>query len=180
MAKQTMSGIDDSPDNPFTDSDYYTGPPLTEKMIRAAESKLGYKLPGSYVDLLRVKNGGSLKRSCFPTQVPTSWAEDHLLLEGILGIGGKWGIDSKRLGSRRLIKQAGYPDVGVIITDMPSAGHDAIMLDYSHCGPKGEPRIIHVETETDGEPEILVLAPDFETFFQSLVDCSHFEDEEEW
>ena len=30
----------------------------------------------------------------------------------------------------------------------------AIILDYSLCGPKGKPRIIHVETETGGEPEI--------------------------
>ena len=85
------------------------------------------------------------------------------------------------LGSRKLIKEAGYPDVGVIITDMPSAGHDAIMLDYSLCGPEGEPRVIYVETETGGEPPILLLASDFEGFFQGLMDCSHFdEDEEDW
>ena len=50
------------------------------------------------------------------------------------------------------------------------------MLDYSECGPQGEPRVIHVDTETfDEEPEVLVIAPDFETFVNGLVDCGDFE-----
>ena len=42
-------------ENPFDDSDYYTGPPLTDEMIAAAESLLGYKLPKSYLDLIRIR-----------------------------------------------------------------------------------------------------------------------------
>jgi SMI1-KNR4 cell-wall len=61
----------------FDDSDYYSGPALTDEMVRAAETKLGYKLPGAYIQLLRVKNGGTPKRRCFPTG-KADWAEDHV------------------------------------------------------------------------------------------------------
>ena len=38
------------------------------------------------------------------------------------------------------------------------------------CGPQGEPRVIHVETE-GGEPHVTVLAPDFASFAEALVAC---------
>ena len=152
----------------FDDSVEYTGPPLTGEMIRSAEAKVGYKLPQSYLRLVRSKNGGSLKRGCFPMR--TSRANEYVRLQAIQGIGGEWGIDSETLGSRHLIRVWEYPDVGVVIGLMPSAGHDVIMLDYSLCGPAGEPRVIHVETETaDDKPVVTVVAPDFETFLQGLV-----------
>jgi hypothetical protein len=61
--------------------------------------------------------------------------------------------------------------------ETPSAGHDTFMLDYSECGPQGEPRVIHVETETGDPPPVYVpivsgLAPDFESFLQRLVDSA--------
>src|SRR5881397_4059468 len=90
-----MNQADDFWDDPFDDSYYFTGPPVTEEMIRAAEAKLGYKLPQSYIRLIKIKNGGSLKRDCFPTTVPTSWAEDHVALSGIRGIGTVVGKQSR-------------------------------------------------------------------------------------
>jgi len=42
-----MSQSNDFWDDPFNDSSYFTGPPLTEPMIRAAEAKLGYMDSGS-------------------------------------------------------------------------------------------------------------------------------------
>jgi hypothetical protein len=159
----------------WSDSEEFTGPALTGDMIRDAEQALGYKLPDSYLRLIRSRNGGSPKRRCFPTRVRTSWAKDHIQVCGILGIGGTWGIDSTGLGSRYMIQEWGYPDVGIVIGVTPSAGHDTVMLDYSECGPQGEPRVIHVETER-AEPEVLVLAPDFETFVRGLVDCRQFRD----
>jgi hypothetical protein len=152
----------------------FTGPPITEDMIRSAEESLGYKLPGSYLRLIRARNGGTPRRCCFRTQAPTSWASDHIQVVGIRGIGGEWGIDSEDLGSRYMIEEWGYPDVGIVVGETPSAGHETIMLDYSECGPEGEPRVIYVDTESD-EPQVLVLAPDFETFVQGLVDCAEFD-----
>jgi hypothetical protein len=103
----------------------------------------------------------------------TDWADDHVEVSGIRGIGGAWGIDSALRGNRYMIQEWGYPDVGIVVGQTPSAGHDGIMLDYSECGPGGEPRVIHVDTEGD-EPQIQVLAPNFEAFLFGLVDCSPF------
>ncbi len=158
--------------NFFDDSNYFTGPPLTEEVIRAAEAQLGYKLPASYLRLLQVKNGGSPRRRCFPTGKP-GWADDHVEVSGIRGIGGAWGIDSPLRGNRYMIREWGYPDVGILIGQTPSAGHDGVMLDYRESGPSGEPRIIHVDTEGD-EPQVQVLAPNLEVFLRGLVDCGPF------
>jgi hypothetical protein len=153
---------------------YFTGPLLTEQMIRSAESALGYKLPDSYVGILRVRNGGTPLRCCFPTMEPTSWAKDHIRVSGIRGVGGMWGIDSDTLGSASMIREWGYPNVGIVVGECPSAGHDVVMLDYTYCGPRGEPRVIHVETECE-EPQVLVLAESFEVFFQGLVHCDRYD-----
>jgi hypothetical protein len=90
-----------------------------------------------------------------------------------VGIGGTRGIDSEQGGSRFMISDWGYPNVGIYIGHTPSAGHDGIMLDYSECGPAGEPRVIHVDVEGD-EPQVQVLAANLETFLLGLVDCGPF------
>ena len=82
------------------------------------------------------------------TRFKNSWAPDHIEIQALRGIGGKWGIDSKTgLGSRDLILEWGYPDIGVVICDMPSGGHDTVMLDYSTCGPTGEPAVAYVDED---------------------------------
>ena len=66
----------------WEDSDYarkeYVLPAPTDISIAAVEKKLGYKLPGSYIELMRQQNGGLPKKTAFPTAEPTSWAEDHV------------------------------------------------------------------------------------------------------
>src|SRR5262245_7657549 len=156
----------------FDNSPYYTGPTLTDARIAEVETTLGYTLPQSYLRLLRVKNGGAPKRQCHPT-AGKHWSDNHVRVTQIFGIGGRWGIDSKELGSRHLIEEAGYPEIGVIIGWTPTGGHDAIMLDYSDCGPQGEPRVIHIDAES-GDTQ--VLAPNFETFLRGLVDCRPYEE----
>lgn len=81
-----------------------------------------------------MRNGGTPTRRRFPTPFRTSWAPDHIDISGLLGIGGgPFGIDTAT-GSRYLIREWGYPDIGVVICDTPSAGHDIVMLDYSESG----------------------------------------------
>lgn len=158
----------------FNDSNYHTGPSLTDEMVQHAESELGIKLPFAYIELLRVKNGGTPRIKCYPTKKPTGWAEDHIQVEVIFGISGKRGIDTK-FGSRYLITEWGYPDVGVVIGETPSAGHEAIMLDYNQCSVQGEPRVIYVDTETtNGKPDTIELAPNFATFISGFVSCDSF------
>ncbi|QEH34916.1 SMI1 / KNR4 family protein [Aquisphaera giovannonii] len=148
-----------------------TGPPLTDAMVASAERALGYALPASYLRLLRVRNGGRPRRRCFPTD--DRWPDGHLRIEALFGIGYPWGIDSDEFGSRHLIRQAGFPEVGIVVALTPTAGHDAFMLDYRDCGPRGEPRVVFVDPEDD---LCEILAPDFETFLGGLVDCRPYDE----
>jgi hypothetical protein len=156
----------------FDASTHYTGSPLTDAMVASAERSLGYALPASYLRLLRVKNGGCPRRQCYPTG-GTHWTDNHLRLVVLFGIGGSWGIDSDEFGTRHMIEQAGLPEIGIVVGMTPTAGHDAIMLDYSVCGSQGEPRVVFVDPEDD---LTTVLALDFESFLCGLVDCRPYDE----
>lgn len=149
---------------------------VTDEDVARVERLLGYTLPKAYVALLRTKNGGVPKRKAFPTATPTSWSPNHVAISGICGLGGKWGIDSDELGSRFMIAEWGYPPIGIVFGQCPSAGHDAILLDYSACGATGEPAVVHVDLEARGGPKLTPLAPDFESFLSGLVDARTFTD----
>jgi SMI1 / KNR4 family. len=154
----------------WDESDYYKSPnSISDNAIQEVEEQLGYKLPQSYINLIRTQNGGTPRNTCFRTLTANSYAEDHIAISAIHGIGGMWGIDSRELGSKFMIEEWGYPDIGIVICSCPSAGHDSIMLDYSDCGPSGEPRVIHVDVETLGDPQITILAQDFQSFISGLV-----------
>lgn len=133
------------------------------------EKELGYKLPASYIQLMNTQNGGIPTLTVFPTKEATSWAEDHISISSIMGIGhDKIYALAGELGSRFMIEDWGYPDLGIVICDCPSAGHDVVMLDYRFYGPEGEPCVVHVDQENDYE--ITYLAPNFEAFIRGLVD----------
>lgn len=135
-------------------------------LIKAAEVKLGRHLPESYVELLTVKNGGRPVRRCIQTTFRTSWAKDHIEISAIRGIGGTWGIDSDGpLSSGALIAEWGYPDIGIVICDMPSGGHDIIMLDYSDGD--GEPSVAYIDE--DRRPQR--IANSFSEFLNLLRRC---------
>ena len=151
-----------------TDSDEL-GPKVSDHVIARAERKLGVRLPQAYLALISQRNGRTPKRQCFPTRQPTSWARDHLRVQTLIGIGYEDGLDGE-FGSEYLVEEWGYPKLGVVVFDTPSAGHDTVMLDYSTCGPEGEPRVAYV----DEDRGVLLLAESFDGFVASLVDCSEF------
>jgi len=156
----------------WDDSDYalkeYVEAPFTEEELASIEQELGYKLPAAYVELMRTHNGGIPVNTQFPTSEPTSWADDHIAITGIAGIGHtKTYSLCGELGSQFMLDEWGYPAIGVCICDCPSAGHDMVMLDYSACGPQGEPTVVHVDQEADYA--ITYLAPNFESFIRGLV-----------
>ena len=136
---------------------YYTGPTLTDVMVVQVEASLGYPLPAAYIELLRVQNGGVPIRRCLRTTFETSWAPNYFEIAGILGIGFR-GIEN----SAYMIKEWGYPDIGIVFCDMPSGGHDAVMLDYR--GGRPEPEVAYVDE--DRVPR--VVAPTFLDFVQRL------------
>jgi hypothetical protein len=136
--------------------------------IAKIEAELGYKLPAAYIQLMKTHNGGIPVNTCFPTTEPTSWAENHVAVTGIFNIGFEKDYSlGGNLGSRFMIEDWGYPDIGVYFADCPSAGHDMILLDYRKCGKNGEPEVAHVDQENDYK--ITFLANDFEGFIKGLV-----------
>ena len=164
-------------DNGYALENYVSEPP-TDELIAGVEKELGYKLPASYIWLMKQHNGGMPVNTCYPTDEPTSWAEDHIAITGILGI-GREKDDSLcgSLGSRFMIDEWEYPAIGVAICDCPSAGHDMIFLDYRECGPKGEPAVVHVDQENDYK--ITHLADSFEEFIRGLEHESVYDPEED-
>ncbi|MBW7676921.1 SMI1/KNR4 family protein [Chryseobacterium chendengshani] len=149
---------------------------LDQEMIESIEKQLGYKLPDSYIELMKTQNGGLVNKSCFPTDESNSWAEDHIAITGFLGIGRtKTNSLCGALGSQFMIDEWGYPAIGVYIADCPSAGHDMILLDYSKCGKDGEPEVVHVDQENDYKK--IFLAKDFETFIRGLEQEEKYDSE---
>lgn len=167
----------------WENSDYareeYVGEPPTDEMIKATENTLGYKLPASYIELMISQNGGMPVNTCFPSAERTSWAEDHVAIDGFLGIGKEKTYSlCGELGSQFMMQEWGYPDIGIYFGTCPSAGHDMICLDYRECGPSGEPAVVHVDQESDYK--ITPLAASFADFVKGLVNESEFDDGEVW
>jgi len=159
----------------YADQEYVDDPP-TEEQVAGVERQLGYKLPRSYVELMKRQNGGIPTRTCHRTAEATSWAEDHIAITGIYSIGAEKPCSlCGEAGSRFWMDEWGYPPIGVYFADCPSAGHDMVCLDYRACGPEGEPRVVHVDQELDYR--ITFVAENFEAFIRGLEDCDAFEDE---
>ncbi len=162
-------------DNEYALKEYVSGLP-SDELIASVEEELGYKLPAAYIWLMKQHNGGIPVNDCYPTDEPTSWAEDHVAITGILGIGREKGCSlCGELGSQFMIDEWGYPAIGVAICDCPSAGHDMIFLDYRACGPQGEPAVVHVDQENDYK--ITHLADSFEEFIRGLEPESAFDED---
>ena len=142
------------------------------------EEELGYKLPAAYIWLMKQHNGGIPVNTCYPCDEPTCWAEDHVAITGIFGIGREKSCSlCGELGSQFMIDEWEYPAIGVAICDCPSAGHDMVFLDYRACGPQGEPAVVHVDQENNYK--ISHLADSFEEFIRGLEHESLYDPDEE-
>ena len=142
--------------------EHYIGKPASEEDIAEAEKALGYKLPESYKELIRVHNGGILKKNAVTVDDTDYYAE------------GLYGIDpevensvlSEEFGHRFWIEEWGYPEIGIAIADTPSAGHDMFFLDYRKCGQEGEPGVVLIDQGFDYL--IIPVADSFEEFLDIL------------
>jgi hypothetical protein len=163
--------------NFWKQSDYamkeYVSPPLTDAAVAAVERELRYKLPPSYIELMRFQNGGIPRRTNHRTKERTSWAKDHIAITGIYSIGSDRPCSlCGSVGSQFWIDEWGYPPIGIYFADCPSAGHDMICLDYRSCGPSGEPHVVHIDQEWDYK--IVFVAENFEAFIRGLEDSEAF------
>ena len=145
------------------------GPALTDEMILAAEKELGYKLPDSYIWLMKQRNGGYLKRRDFMLGYELPIVGDRTMMERLYCIktGNSFCSIIGDYGTKFLIEDWGYPDIGVAIGVGIFGEHEVFFLDYRECGPQGEPKVSHVDQECDYR--ITVLADNFEEYICKLV-----------
>lgn len=146
------------------------GPELTDEMILEVEQELRYKLPESYIWLMKRRNGGFLKRTDFLLGYKLPVVGDRTMMRQLYqittnnsfsGINGKY-------GTKFLIQDWGYPDIGVAIGVGFFGEHEIFFLDYRACGPQGEPKVSHVDQECNYR--ITVLADNFEEYIRKLVE----------
>ena len=112
---------------------------LTDEMIARAEQKIGYRMPASYLELLRFQNGGVIR-------------DDDCWLTAIYGIGE---IAEAENGLEDMFEnwmdEWEYPRIGIPFGETQSGGHDLYFLDCRNPGADGEPPVVHVEA--GDEPE---------------------------
>ena len=116
---------------------------------------------------MRIQNGGELRKNNFEGPFKRNWTSGSFDAEYISGVDS-----SKRyslcgeFGSKFWIEEWKYPNIGIAICGTSSGGHDMIFLDYSDCGPEGEPCVVHIDQE--GGYEITYLADNFKDFVDGL------------
>jgi hypothetical protein len=144
--------------------------PLTDQSVLEAERLLDVRLPAALLALLRVQNGGVVAdgRAAFPTARATSWSEDHVPFDIVMGIGHREGTISI-LDSPYLVEEWGLPTEVVLIS---GDGHCWVGLDYRVSGRLGEPSVTWFDADDGSE---LALAADFQTFIESLTSVDGFD-----
>ena len=145
------------------DAKKYECGPLDDETIKKTEEQLGFKLPESYIFLMKKHNGGLLRKNYLAIKNTDGFSD----LDGIYGIG-----DLNYSVNRQNEDKYDHEEKLISICDSNS-GHVSIYLDYSECGPQGEPRVIAIDDETstvDPSEEPWILAENFEDFISRLCD----------
>ncbi|MEC0123246.1 SMI1/KNR4 family protein [Paenibacillus pabuli] len=153
-------------DSPAYVDQYVLSPP-TEEQIEAVEEQLVFKLPTFYINMMKLHNGGVPHYRYFPVSQAENDGKVHIEISNILGVGREKAHSlCGAAGSRVMIEQEGYPEIGVVLCECPSDS-EVVMLDYRESGNAGEPEVVHVN-KTEGY-KVTWLAPDVATFIQGLV-----------
>lgn len=131
----------------------FDGPQVTDDLITSAERCLGFRLPESYISLLRQKNGGVMVGCHVKVAETTFYGGSTLPIFGIMGIGGEWSVDTVPelpdgnpeanfpIGISKL-KSLGYSGRGFVFS---RCGHSVYVMDYSSVANRSEPQIIYVD-----------------------------------
>lgn len=144
----------------------YVSDPPSDGLIESVEEQLVFRLPVSYIEMMREHNGGIPYNRFFPVTNEASGETRYVEIEGILGIGReKRHSLCGEEGSWVVIERDCYPEIGVVIAKAPSEA-GVVMLDYRSFGNDGEPEVVYVDKE---QRHITPLAPNFETFIQGLM-----------
>ncbi|MDN8591368.1 SMI1/KNR4 family protein [Paenibacillus sp. 11B] len=147
--------------------DQYVLSPPTDEQIEAVEEQLVFKLPTFYINMMKLHNGGVPYYRYFPVSQAGNDGKIYIEISNILGIGREKAHSlGGEAGSRVMIEQGGYPEIGVVLSECPSES-EVVMLDYRESGNAGEPEVVHVN-KAEGY-KITWLAPNVETFIRGLV-----------
>ena len=147
------------------EEEYECGNDVSDDLIKSIENDLGFKLPGSYIFLMKKHNGGILKKNCARINRKKIYYD----IEGIFGIGR-----TQKCSVYEVNKEKDYYEGNLIAIGYTFERDGKIYLDYNKCGAEGEPRVIAIDRDDfDGDgpnPNPLVLAADFEAFIGSLFE----------
>lgn len=134
----------------------YLQPDLTDERVAEAERSLLVKLPEAYLALLRVQNGGYLRRS----------VHGERSIRDVAGIGPHFPtiLGHDWSSAKEAMAESGETEPADLDRLVPFSGdgHTHWCLDY-RVG--GEPRVTWVDVECFREE---VVAPDFATFLEQL------------
>ncbi|WP_336763210.1 SMI1/KNR4 family protein [Paenibacillus sp. USHLN196] len=148
-------------------ADQYVLAPPTDGQVESVEEQLVFKLPTSYINMMKIHNGGVPHYRYYPVSQAEAAKKIRVEVAGILGIGREKAHSlGGEAGSRYIIEKGGYPEIGVVLCECPSES-EVVMLDYRESGNAGEPEVVHVDKKESYK--ITWLAPNFETFIQGLL-----------
>lgn len=150
-------------------------PPLTDEMVANAERRLGFRLPATYIEVLRIRNGGMLRRCLYR---PDANADFQIWMPTIFGIGGERGINSPaprfadndthdETMNEFLIRMWGYLQTGVVIAHV---NHGGFQLDYRDCGPSGEPSVVYIDAERHPKIAVHPVCENFAALISGLTE----------
>lgn len=138
----------------------YLNPALTDVAIAEAERTLGVTLPATYLAVLREQNGGYLRRTNLPSELPE--------VRDLAGIGPEFPSLTGRgwSSAKAAMAESGATTPREIDRLVPFSGdgHYYYCLDYREG--RVEPCVTYVDVETFARDE--VVAPDFATFLGLL------------
>ena len=127
----------------------YLQPKLTNEMVMQAEAQLGYRLPSKLIQILKIQNGGYIRKSL-----------EECMNEQIYGIGPNF-PSLLNVDWEEYKEWVSFQLDGLIPFD--GDGHWYLCLDYRKT-PEN-PRITYIDTESDNES---LIADSFEEYLSKL------------
>jgi len=135
---------------------------LSDILVMEAEKRYGCKLPALYLTLLKMKNGYWTNNLIFPTNLPTTYPDDHVGFEYMNGIGinNEWGSGEFDIFETEYMTEEWGLPANIIL--LCGDGHWWIALDYRRSK---EAQVSWIDCEVD---EDFILANTFEDFVKGL------------
>jgi hypothetical protein len=143
-------------------------PPLTDEMILEAQRRLDVVLPASYIEVLRVRNGGLLRRCEHPIYLDIM--KSNICVSMLYGIGVDDGIDSTDgthyFLSKFLAHQWSLPEGSVVFSKF---GHVGLSFAYHQAVDKSDPPVVFHYAECYPDVITVPVAPSFKALISALV-----------